>query len=244
MRILHVITARGGSKGIPGKNLLQIGGISLIGFKAISARKSRHCARLIISSDSPEMQADACAYGAEAPFIRPADLATDAAATEDVIWHAMQWVEEHDEARYDAVMILEPSSPFATAADLDRAVDVFTSRRANVVVSVCEVAVNSVFHGPMDADGRIGAIVDKVRPLTSVRRQDMPQEYTMNGGLYLVGWDFFARHRRRYYDSDNTYGIVMDRVHSLEIDEPIDWTFAECLVESGAIDLTPWNQDT
>jgi N-acylneuraminate cytidylyltransferase/CMP-N,N'-diacetyllegionaminic acid synthase len=244
LRVLHVITARGGSKGVPRKNLLQLGGISLVAFKAISARKSRHCARLIVSSDSPDIQAEARRYGAEAPFTRPAELATDEASTEDVIWHAMQWVEAHDASRYDAVMILEPSSPFATAADFDRAVDVMTSRCANVVVSVCKAAVHSVFHGAMDAEGRIGGVVSNLRSLRSVRRQDMPDEYTQNGGLYLVRWDYFARHRTRYHDPDTTYAIEMDRLHSIEIDEPVDLAFAQFLVATEAIDLTPWTQAT
>lgn len=243
MRVLHIIVARGGSKGIPRKNLLQLGGISLVGFKAISARKSKYCARLIVSTDSPTIQEDARTYGVEVPFTRPASLATDEASTDDVVWHAMQWLEARDRVAYDAVMILEPASPFATAADLDRAVEVMVAQRANVVVGVCEVATNSVVQGPMDVGGHIGSIVAKMRGLGSVRRQDMPREYTMNGALYLVRWDYFARHHHRYRDPDGTYGILMDRAHSIEIDEPIDWAFAQCLVETEALDLTPWRSE-
>src|SRR4051812_23377723 len=130
MRVLFLITARSGSKRVPGKNLATIGGISLIGFKAISAKRSRHCARLIISTDSEAMQEDARAHGADAPFLRPAALASDTATSESVVAHAMEWIEEHEDTRYDAVMLLEPAAPFARASDYDAAVDLMIARDA------------------------------------------------------------------------------------------------------------------
>lgn len=242
MRVLFLITARGGSKAIPGKNLLQIAGISLVGYKAISARRSRYCTRLIISTDSQEIQEDARRYGVEVPFTRPAELAADDSSSEDVIWHAMRFIDTNTDERYDALMLLEPTAPFATYLDYDRAVEMMMERDAGVVVGVHEVAINSIFQGPMDERGRIASIVDKLTGARSVRRQDMLQEYTMNGALYLLRWDFFKRHRRRYCDPQNTYGLVMDRAYSVEIDEPIDWAFARFLAENGYVDLSFWKE--
>jgi len=241
MRVLFLITARGGSKGIPGKNLLQIKGISLVGFKAISARNCRCCARLIISTDSQAIQADAAKYGVEVPFTRPAVLAADDSSTEDVVWHAMRYIETETNERYDAVMVLEPTSPFATHLDYDKAIEVMIQNRANVVVGMKEVVVNSVFQGPMDERGRISSIVQKVSRLQSVRRQDLPQDYTMNGAFYLLKWEFFKKHRKRYCDPDNTYGLVMRPAYSVEIDELIDWEWAQFLVEKGRVDLSYWS---
>lgn len=242
MKVLFLIAARGGSKTIPGKNLVQIGGISLVGYKAISARRSRYCSRLIISTDSPEIQADARRYGVEAPFTRPAELAADDSASEDVVAHAMDFIERHGTERYDAVMLLEPTTPFATHVDYDRAVETMVERQANVVVGVRRAAINSIFQGSMDERGGIGSIVDKLIGVSSVRRQDVVPEYTMNGALYLLRWDFFKRHRRRYCDPANTYGLLMDPAYSVEIDEPIDLAFAQFLVESGHVDLSFWTE--
>lgn len=240
MRVLFVIIARAGSKGIPGKNLLEIDGISLIGYKALSARQSAYCSRLILSSESPAMQREGLKYGVEVPFTRPAELAGDTVSSDDVVCHAMDYIETETDERYDAVMLLEPTSPFATHQDYDRAVQVMLDRQANVVVGMRPVTINSVFQGPMDEQGRISSIVRKLSGIGSVRRQDLPQEYTMNGGLYLMRWDFLKAHRQRYCDNERTYGVVMNPNYSVEIDERLDFEFATFLVERGQVDVSYW----
>lgn len=242
MNILFLITARGGSKGVPGKNLRRIAGISLVGYKAISARRSRYCARLVISTDSAEIQEEARRHGVEVPFTRPAELATDSAKSGPVIAHAMDWIEREGRARYDALMLLEPSSPFARAADYDRAVEMMLERGANAVVGVRRTEVSTTACGPLDAAGRLSAIVDKLHAARAQAgaRQTLPQEYTMNGALYLVRWDYFRRHQWIYQDRDGVYGVVMDRYHSVEIDEPADLAWAEFVVEKGYVPLDPW----
>ena len=98
-------------QGIAGQESARIGGLSLVGYKARSALQSRYCSRLIVSSDSAEIQAEADRHGAEMLFDRPAELATDTASSNDVVLHAMDWIETHERRRYDAIMLLEPSSP-------------------------------------------------------------------------------------------------------------------------------------
>ena len=242
MKVLFLITARGGSKGVPGKNLRTIGGISLVGYKAISARKSRHCARLIISTDSAEIQDEARRHGVEVPFTRPADLASDTAKSGPVILHAMEWIEQEGRERYDAVMLLEPSSPFARAEDYDAAVDMMVRRDANAVVGVRAMEVASTVVGPLDADGRLTAIVDKMHAARAQtgQRQTLGQEVTMNGALYLFRWDYFKRHQWIYQDREGVYCHVMDRFPSVEIDEPVDLAWAEFLVAGGHVPLDPW----
>jgi CMP-N,N'-diacetyllegionaminic acid synthase len=242
VRTLFLITARGGSKGVPRKNLRELAGISLVGFKAISARKSKYCTRLIVSTDSQEIQKDARRYGAESPFIRPSELATDTAKTVDVIAHAMEWIEANTSERYDAVMLLEPASPFARAGDYDAAVDMMLARDADVVVGVRPVEVNSIFVGPLDGQGRITSIIDKMQQRGTLRRQDLPQEYTMNAALYLMKWGYFKEHRSIYYDGQTTYGYVMPPEYSVEIDTLMDLRRAEFLVERGYVDLAHWKE--
>jgi len=240
MKVLFLIVARGGSKGIPKKNLLTVGGISLVGFKAASARKCKYCTRLIISTDSEEIQEDARRYGAEVLFTRPAELANDTASTEQVMWHAVDFMNTQTSDRYDALMLLEPSSPFATHQDYERAVEMMEATQANVVLGMREVAINSVFQGPIDAEMRVSEIVRNIMRITGLRRQDVPQEYTMNGALYLMRWAALAQHRSRYDDPDHTYGLPMKREYSLEIDEVLDYDYAQFLVNSGRIDLAYW----
>jgi len=239
MKTLFLITARGQSKGVPRKNLKKIGGISLVGFKAISAKRSKYCTRLILSSDDAEIQADALSYGVEVPFTRPAELATDTASSTDVIRHAMDWIEAHTKERYEAIMLLEPSSPFARALDFDKAVELMIERNANAVIGMREMEVNSVFVGELDERGRMTTIVDQMQH-RHLRRQELKPEYTMNAALYLFKWDLFKEHHSVYADRENTYGYVMDRYHSVEIDEPIDFHWAEFLVDKGYVDMSDW----
>ena len=241
MRVLYLITARGGSKSVPGKNLRKIAGMSLVGFKARSAQRSKSCTRLIISTDSPEIQDDARSYGVEVPFTRPAELATDTASSLDVVSHAVDWIEQETNDRYDAIMLLEPSSPLTRAVDYDNAVEIMERVDANLVVGMRETEVNSVFIGPMDDQGRITRIIDQMQALEGMRRQDVAQEYTMNGALYLFKWDYFKEHRAIYRDREKSYGYPMDRHYSIEIDQEIDLEWVEFLVANGHVDLSHWN---
>lgn len=239
MKVLFLITARGGSKRVPGKNLTQIAGISLIGFKAISALRSKYCSRLIISTDSIEIQDEARRYGVEVPFSRPANLATDTAKSTDVIEHALDFLEQRGE-RHDAVMLLEPSAPFARAHDFDCAVELMQSTGASVVLGMKPVSPNRIFVGPIEPDGRISQIVDRVRDWQIGGYPALTPEYTMNGSLYLFRWDFFRAHRRIYQDGSATFGYKMDPHYSIEIDDPIELHLAQFLVDRGHIDLNNW----
>jgi CMP-N,N'-diacetyllegionaminic acid synthase len=245
VRVLHVITARGGSKGVPGKNLEQIAGLSLIGYKARAAQRATYCARLILSTDDPLIQAEGRALGIDVPFVRPAELATDAASSEAVLLHAMQWVEAAEgRDAYDAIMLLQPSAPFARARDLDGAVELMMKTGANVVLGMREVDVPRAFVAAMAPDGRLPHLIDQMRSLAGLRRQDQPAEYTMNGALFLMRWDAMRATQSRYADRDRTVGYVMDRAHSVDIDSPDDLAWARYLVDSGRIDVTEWCRPT
>ena len=170
MNILFLMTARGQSKGVPKKNLRSLGGISLVGFKAISALRSKYCTRLVMSSDDAEIQAEALKYGAEVPFTRPAELATDTASSFDVIRHAMDWIETETTERYDAIMLLEPSAPFARSVDFDNAIEIMLEHDASAVIGMRRTEVNSLYIAPMDEGGRITALIDKAASAVGTKR--------------------------------------------------------------------------
>ena len=241
-QVLFLLVGRGGSKGLPGKNLREIGGLSLIGYKALAARQSRHCTRLIVSSDSADIRAEAKRHGAEVLFERPAQLATDTASSNDVILHAMDWIETHEKRRYDAIMLLEPSSPFARPEHFDQAVELFVARKASLVVGMRETEVASIFVGTLGKDGSIGGIVEKMLKTPAQRRQDQTPEVTMNGALYLIGWEAMRKHRKVYADPAASYGILMDRMHSIEIESAADLAYASYVIEHGMLDASPWRR--
>jgi CMP-N-acetylneuraminic acid synthetase len=238
--ILFLIVGRGGSKGLPGKNLKQIGSLSLVGYRARSALKSRYCSRLIVSSDSPDIQAEAKRHGAEVLFSRPAELASDTASSGDVVLHAMDWIEKNEGRQYNAVMLLEPSSPFALPEHYDQAVELYVARQAELVVGMRETEVSSVFVGQIGRDGSIAPIVDKMLSLSHMRRQDQPPEVTMNGALYLIDWNAMRKHRKIYANPSSSYGILMDRFHSIEIETMADLAYASYVIDQGMLDSSPW----
>lgn len=238
--ILFVIAARGGSKGVPGKNLKRIADLSLLGYKARSAQACAGCSRLILTTDAKDIQQEGRALGVEVPFTRPAELATDEAPSDGVIAHAMDWVEQDEGKTYDAVMLLEPASPFSTAAHYDEAIDLFQQNNADLVVGLRELETYSVFTGALPDNGSIASIVEKMHAAKGLRRQDQPIEVTMNGAFYLMSWEAFRRTGKIYGDPAGCYGVVMDRWHSLEIETPEDLALAEFAVAQSYLDVGPW----
>ena len=241
MDILHLLVARAGSKGLPGKNLARIAGLSLLGYKARAAQRSRHCSRLILSTDGEDIQHEAARLGVEVPFTRPAGLAQDSSSSEDVVLHAIDWMEREEGRRYDAIMLLEPTTPFVRSDDLDRAVEMFSQLQARLVTGICEVGSPTAFCTPLGPDNSIAPIVERICKMPSYRRQDLPVEYKLNGAFYLFGWEDFKATKRRYHDAPRSHGVVMDRFHSVNIDTPEDLAFARFLAEQGYVDLQSWH---
>jgi CMP-N,N'-diacetyllegionaminic acid synthase len=108
------------------------------------------------------------------------------------------------------------------------------------VLGLREMEVHSTFVGPLEPDGRMPEIINKVRQRRARRRQDMPAEYTMNGALYLFRWEFFKQHQDLYADPQQTYGYVMDSYYSIDIDDPINLIWAQFLVDKQLVDMNEW----
>jgi CMP-N,N'-diacetyllegionaminic acid synthase len=240
MKILHLILARGGSKGIPDKNIQEIEGLPLVAFKAISARRARYCHRLIISTDSPVIQDVARCYDVEVPFTRPAKLATDTASSMDAIAHAIDFIEsENSIGVCDAIMLHEPTSPFTTHKHLDGAVDLMMEKGADVVVGVKPVDIHSSKHGVIDEDLRIHRPIDKLG-YRYHRRQDDEQEYVLNGSIYLFKWEYFKEHGKILAQPDNIHAFIMDPLYSIEVDHPRDLAWCKFLLQDDCIDRSYW----
>lgn len=239
MKILSVIMARGGSKGVPGKNIREIGGLPLLAFKARAAQRSKYPSRIILSSDCPKIQEVARAYGIEVPFTRPDELSTDTATNFSVLHHAIDFFEKQGE-HFDAISMLEPSSPFTKPADLDRAVEIMQQKNASLVVSMRDVDNPAPFVGPIENEGKISQIVGQLKDLKNVNRQVLPHAYTLNGVVYLFKVSALKNRHTFYSDPENSYGFETDPLHNIEIDSELNLEWAKFLVEKGHISLTPW----
>jgi len=235
-RVLGVVTARGGSKGIPGKNLKPLHGRPLIAYTIDAARESGIFDRLIVSTDDPAIAEAARALTCEAPFMRPGGLARDETPHLPVMQHAVAWLEDHDGYRPDLVMILQPTSPMRLPQHIREAVALIESAGADSVVSVTAV---SAHHHPMrmlrvDATGAatLFATGEPVRRRIN-RRQDLPEAWAMNGAIYLFRRSVLFDAEPSLYGT-RTAAYIMPAAHSISIDDVDDWIEAERLLEQRA----------
>lgn len=215
-RVLAVIPARGGSKGLPGKNILPVEGKPLIGYTIDAAHSSGAIDRTILSSDDQTIMAAAQALGCDVPFCRPDALATDTATTVDVILHALDAL-----PGYDVVMVLQPTSPLRTSSDIDEACRIFSDSGAPACVSVSPVEQSPYWMYTIGDDDRLRPVVPN-RPATT-RRQDLPTAYAPNGAIYIADVAWFRE--QRAFITEQTVPYVMPLARSVDIDNADD--FAE-----------------
>jgi CMP-N-acetylneuraminic acid synthetase len=217
---IAIVPARGGSKGIPGKNLVRLGGVPLIVRTIRAARGARTIGRIIVSTDSEEIARVARRAGAEVPFLRPRVLASDTASTEAVIRHALETLD--DDGLPDIVVVLQPTSPLRTSGDIDGAVRLLRASGAPSVVSVCLVDHPVEWAYRRSPTGQLRPVVPAAR---GARRQDARTAVRLNGAVFVVRREAFLRTGR--LRSDRTVGYLMPRERSLDIDEPLDLVTAE-----------------
>jgi CMP-N-acetylneuraminic acid synthetase len=228
VKVLGVITARGGSKGIPGKNLRPLAGKPLIAYTMDVARASGAFDRLIVSTDDVEIARFARGCGCEVPFLRPFELAQDDTPHLPVIQHAVEQLRSEGYGA-DAVMILQPTSPFRSADDIRNAITLLDDLAADAVVSVSEVPphYNPMRTVRLDERGfaRLFVTGEPVRARIN-RRQDMPAAWAMNGAVYLCRTAILSGERGSLY-GDRTGAYVMSPQAGLSIDDERDWIEAE-----------------
>jgi len=228
--VLGVVTARAGSKGIPGKNTRVLGGKPLIAHTIDAARESDVFDRLVLSTDDELAAAIARARGCEVPFMRPDSLAGDDVPHLPVMQHALTWLRDHDQYTPDWVMILLPTSPLRQPFHIREALDLAMASGADSVVSVNELPAH---YNPMrvvsiDANGRARLFVDgqpiRRRP---GRRQDMPQAWVLNGAVYLFRTPVLFDPIEPSMYGDKVVAYKMSPPYGLNIDDPEDWTIVE-----------------
>jgi CMP-N,N'-diacetyllegionaminic acid synthase len=234
-RIVGLIPARGGSKGLPRKNVLPLNGKPLIAWTIEQAKASEHIDRVIVTTDDEEIASVARAHGADVPFLRPKELASDTAKAIDVILHALSWLEINDNDRYDVFVLLQPTSPLRTTVDIDNAVRLLFSKDAHAVVSVCETEHHPFWSNMLPADGSLDGFL---RPdIMNKNRQELPTYYRLNGAIHAAYCDYL-RTSRTFFGKD-TYAFVMPSERSVDIDSKIDFQLAELLIRKDSKEPCP-----
>lgn len=233
MRILGIITARGGSKSIPRKNIKELAGKPLIAYTIEAARDSGVFDRLILTTDDEEIAAVGREWGVEVPFMRPGELAQDTTPTLPVLQHALVWLKEQEGYEPEAVMILQPTTPFRKPEHIRGAAELLDRTGADSVVSVVEIPGNYNPHWAFRADEELratlylgGAIKTRIK-----RRQDLPRAYSPNGMIYLFRPRFLFDAADPNFYGDDVRTFVVSEELSINIDSPEDWTLAEREIE-------------
>jgi len=225
--ILGVITARGGSRGIPGKNIKILGSKPLIAYTIDAAQKSNLITHLIVSTDDEEIAAVCKKYGADVPFMRPKELAQDTTPHLPVMQHAIETVEERLGTKFDYAVILQPTSPFRTVDDIDRTIQKLIDTDADSAVALVDIDNSH----PMKAKRLEG---DTVLPYTmseteGTRRQDLPVAYKRSGAVYVMRRDILMDQSSLY--GERVVGHVVPKERSVDIDDEFDWLKAEYMLD-------------
>lgn len=226
-RTLALIPARGGSRRLPGKNLATLAGRPLIRWTINAALSARSVDDVVVSTDDPAIAEVAEAAGAEVPFLRPKDIATDHSSTEEVMRHALQTLAEAGRT-WDLLVLLQPTSPLRTSADIDEAVTLFRERQASAVISVCTTDHPPEWCNPLPPDRSLAGFL---RPdVVGKRSQDLPTSYRLNGAIYIYPCRAVLEGAIAAF-TQGSYAYVMPRERSIDIDEPIDLVIAGALLE-------------
>jgi CMP-N,N'-diacetyllegionaminic acid synthase len=230
-KILAIIPARGGSKGLPGKNKKLLQGKPLVAWPIDAAKSCKYIDKVLCTTDSDEIQQIAINFGAVAPFLRPEYLASDTAHSVDVIIHAIEFLEKTGEY-YDYIVLLEPTSPLTTGGDVEKALEILDGNleKASSIVGICKVeSTHPEYDVQMSSDGFISPYA--ASSFKSMRRrQDLEPLYFLEGSLYISTIDALKKNRTFYHDQ--TMGFPMPRWKSVEIDEIFDFIIAETILNN------------
>jgi len=224
MRVLGIIPARGGSKGVPGKNTRPLGGKPLIAYAALSAKQSTLLSAVIVTTNSEDIATIARACGADVPFIRPSHLAQDDTPTLPVIQHAVNWFEQTG-VLFDAVCLLQPTYPFRTPGFMDACIEKFRAESADTLISVIPVPHQFNPHWVFEKDDSGFLKIATGESTIIPQRQQLPEAFIRDGNIYIVSTEVLMQQNTLY--GKNISYQVSDAAWYVNIDTPADWAIAE-----------------
>jgi len=224
MRVLGLIPARGGSKGVPRKNVRLLDGKPLLQYTAEAALAAKRLSRIILSTDDLEIAEVGRKCGLEVPFIRPSNLAEDHTPMLPVIQHAIRFVEEYDDF-FDAICLLQPPNPLRAPADIDGCIMMLEQNQADAVFTVLDVPelYNPHWVFTQNQDGSLKIVTGETQPIP--RRQELPAAFYRDGSVYVSRRDVIINQNSLY--GTKYFGYPMDPDRSINIDAIEDWLSAE-----------------
>ena len=214
--ILAIIPARGGSKGILRKNIINVNGKPLIQYTIDSAKKSKYIDRLVISTEDAEIASIAVRCGAEAPFLRPIELAKDETKTIDVLIDVIKKLEGLG-YKYDYMVLLQPTQPLRETFHIDEAIEMIIDKNKDSLVSVSEVSEHPILMRTVDEKNETRSLLGQ---RSDIRRQDFSKVYKVNGAIYINKLN--NKFNTNTSLNDNKLAYIMDKKYDLDIDEPED----------------------
>jgi CMP-N-acetylneuraminic acid synthetase len=221
-RYLAVIPARGGSKRLPGKNVMKIGEHSLIGYAIEGVKHLEPIAEICVTTDDQEIADETLKYGPYVHFKRPDYLASDEAKTFDVVFHAIQWFRDQG-TEFDAVVLLQPTSPLRTKQHIREAIQRFEKHDAQAVVSVCRLEHPLEWCAQLGPDGSMEAFGKNLG--AQKRSQDLAATFRLNGSIYIYDIASLLKNNGFFYN-DQTYAYEMDTPSSTDVDTHEDFLLA------------------
>lgn len=234
--ILVTICARGGSKGVKGKNIRLLNDNPLVYYTIKVAIGWDKASRIVVSTDSEEIAKIAKDCGVEIPFIRPSELATHTAGKVPVIRHALVESERIYNEKYNIIIDLDVTAPIRKVQDLDKALELFIDKRPKTLFSVVHAHKNPYFNMvEIDKKGKAHLSKNLGKPI--LRRQDAPKVYNMNASIIFFSRDFLIDESNNSAQSDDSIVYIMDELASVDIDREIDFSFIEFLIKEGIIVL-------
>ncbi len=219
-RILALIPARGGSKGIKNKNIVLLNGNPLISYSIKAALKSKYIDETVVTTDSEKIAKISKKYGASVPFMRPIELASDKSKTIDAVLHALKMLAKLGN-HFDGLILLQPTQPLRTANDIDGAIELFFEKNLQGVASVSIVEDHPLLMRTIDENRNLHSLLEEN---STCRRQEMKNYYKVNGCIYINQIDEISKDTSF---NDNPIGFVMETSHSVDIDEIKDLYIAE-----------------
>ena len=228
-KILGIITARGGSKSIPRKNIKNLGGKPLIAWTIEVAKNSGIFDRIILSTDDAEIAEVSKKYGADAPFMRPPELAQDTTPHMPVLKHAVEWLRDNENYEPDFVAILQPTAPFREPKHFKEAYDLLEKTDADSVISVAEIPghSNPMWALKIDDQGIATLFVTGEPPYERIpRRQELPKAYVNSGHIYIFKTGLLFTDNPNFY-GEKTAAYPIEEKYCVNIDNPSDWQKAE-----------------
>jgi N-acylneuraminate cytidylyltransferase/CMP-N,N'-diacetyllegionaminic acid synthase len=225
---LAIIPARGGSKGLPRKNIKSLCGKPLIAWSIEAGLNSKYVDEVMVTTDNKEIADISKQYGANVPFLRPKELASDTATTFDAIKHTIDFYKKKLNKEFDYIVLLEPTSPLREKDDVDKSIELLLKSNADSIVGICKTEdQNPAFLVKKDKSGFINGYENK--DMKPIRRQDIKDVYFFEGTIYVSQTDVLLEKKTFYHDK--TIGYEVEKWKSLEIDDIYDFIMVEAIMK-------------